>query len=185
MSSVVGVDLFGQTCATLNLAPNAYVCQTNAVQSYVINNYDAGNTYVFNLISGTATISYPGAQSFVNITWTTPGDVVFEMVETDNTIPIGSCDRDTFRIRVGGLFGPQINCNDTVNVSLDETCNGLVSPLMILEGSGFDVRDYEVVIRISIPMLRSQQVLMSILPILVDSLKYLLHIGAVAIIAGV
>ncbi|MBK7233395.1 MAG: hypothetical protein IPH93_14325 [Saprospiraceae bacterium] len=147
MSSVVGVDLFGQTCATLNLAPNAYVCQTNAVQSYVINNYDAGNTYVFNLISGTATISYPGAQSFVNITWTTPGDVVFEMVETDNTIPIGSCDRDTFRIRVGGLFGPQINCNDTVNVSLDETCNGLVSPLMILEGSGFDVRDYEVVIR--------------------------------------
>ncbi|MBK9269975.1 MAG: T9SS type A sorting domain-containing protein [Saprospiraceae bacterium] len=147
MGPVFGVDLGAQTCATLSLPPVANVCQSSTVQSYVINNFDAANTYTFNLISGSAVINYVAPQPFVNIIWNTPGDVVFEMVELDLSIPIGPCDRDTFRINVGATNAPQINCNDTVNVSLDETCNGLVTPAMILEGTGFDFRDYDVVIR--------------------------------------
>lgn len=146
LGSMFGVDLFSQTCATLNLAPNAYTCQSNTVQSYTLTGYDAGNLYSFQLISGSALIDVSGLP-VVNITWFTPGDVVIVLNETDVTAPIGTCTPDTFRVRVGALFAPQVNCNDTVNISLDETCNGLVTPDMVIEGSGFDYRDYNVVIR--------------------------------------
>jgi hypothetical protein len=146
LGSMLGVDLFSQTCATLNLAPNAYTCQSNTAQSYTLSGYDAGNTYSFQLISGSALIDASGIP-VVNITWHSPGDIVFVMNEIDITAPIGTCSPDTFRVRVGALFAPQVNCNDTVNISLDETCNGLVTPDMVIEGSGFDFRDYNVVIR--------------------------------------
>lgn len=147
LGSVLGMELGAQTCATLNLNPNAYLCQTSTAQSYVINNFDAGNSYSFELISGVANINYISGQNIVNITWSSPGDIVFRMVETDLTIPVVLCTPDTFRIRVGSQFAPQVNCNDTINVSLDEFCRATVTPDMVIEGGGYDPRDYNVVIR--------------------------------------
>lgn len=136
------LKLEAQTCATLNLAPNAYVCQINSPASYFINNFDIANGYSFQIISGSATIVQ--VLQTVQITWHTPGDVVFRMVETP---PLLSCTPDTFRIRVGALSAPQVNCNDTVNLSLDEFCQGVVTPEMVIEGSGFNYADYNIVVR--------------------------------------
>ncbi|MBK6823006.1 MAG: hypothetical protein IPG87_08460 [Saprospiraceae bacterium] len=136
------LKLEAQTCATLNLAPNAYVCQINSPASYFINNFDIANGYSFQIISGSATIVQ--VLQTVQITWHTPGDVVFRMVETP---PLLSCTPDTFRIRVGALSAPQVNCNDTVNLSLDEFCQGVVTPEMVIEGNGFNYADYNIVVR--------------------------------------
>ena len=136
------VKLEAQTCATLNLAPNAYLCQSNSPASYFINNFDIGNSYSFQILSGSATINQ--VLQTVQITWHTPGDVVFVMVETP---PLLTCTPDTFRVRVGALSAPQVNCNDTVNLSLDEFCQGVVTPEMVIEGNGFNYADYNIVVR--------------------------------------
>jgi hypothetical protein len=53
---------------------------------------------------------------------------------------------DTFRVRVSARTAPQMNCNDTVNVSLDERCNAFIYPSMFLSGS-FDSVEYSLVIK--------------------------------------
>ncbi|MBK9221391.1 MAG: hypothetical protein IPO16_04640 [Saprospiraceae bacterium] len=53
---------------------------------------------------------------------------------------------DTFNVHLSGRAAPQMNCNDTVNISLDENCRGFVYPSLILEGV-FDSLDYIIVIK--------------------------------------
>ena len=131
-----------QACANLLGVP-ASVCKSNLPASYFINNYNATNTYSFSVISGTAVINST-AIPIISITWNTTGNVVIVMNETPL---VGSCTPDTFRIRVSDLFAPQVNCNDTVNVSLDENCTGVVTADMVLEGSGWNPLDYDIVVR--------------------------------------
>ncbi|MEP7195683.1 MAG: cohesin domain-containing protein [Saprospiraceae bacterium] len=131
-----------QTCASLTNVPTA-VCRTNTATSYFINNYVGSSTYGFSVIAGSAAIN-TSSLPIVSITWNTSGDVVIVMTETPI---VGTCGNDTFRIRVSDLFAPQVNCNDTVNVSLDEFCNGIITVDMVLEGGGYNPLDYNVVVR--------------------------------------
>ncbi len=131
-----------QVCASLLNVPTQ-VCRTTVPANYFINSYNGANTYAFFILSGSAVIN-TSALPNVTITWNTTGDVVFVMTETPL---VGSCSPDTFRVRVSDLFAPQVNCNDTVNVSLDENCQGVVTADIVLEGGGFNPLDYDIVVR--------------------------------------
>ncbi|MFN8280655.1 MAG: T9SS type A sorting domain-containing protein [Saprospiraceae bacterium] len=143
LMTLSGLKIQAQTCATLINVPAA-VCRTTSAATYFLNNYNAGNTYSFSVISGTAVLN-TSALPNVTITWNTVGNVVIVM----NEIPLigGSCTPDTIRVRVGDPFAPQVNCNDTVNVSLDENCRGIVTADMVLEGAGYNSLDYDIVVR--------------------------------------
>lgn len=122
-------------------------CQ-GQVSTYFITNYDntaiTGYNYSIVPLTGTANYNLVGAN--LTITYSTPGDVSFNLV----LIPVSAaipCATQTFNVRVGALFAPQANCNDTVNVSLDELCVARVTPDMVLEGNTYNYLDYDVVIR--------------------------------------
>ncbi len=134
---------FAQPCASLINVP-VQTCASNTVYTYLLNNYVAANTYSFNVIGGSATVDATNLPN-VRITWHTVGNVVIVMAE----VPFagGSCTNDTIRTRVGSLFAPQVDCNDTINISLDEFCQGRVTPEMVLESSNYNPLDYEIVIR--------------------------------------
>lgn len=53
---------------------------------------------------------------------------------------------DIFDVHVSGSFAPPTYCNDTINLSLDEQCNGEVLVGHILEGT-YDSLDYVVVLK--------------------------------------
>jgi len=57
----------------------------------------------------------------------------------------GTC-YDTFNIHVSNRAAPQVDCNDTIHLSLDEQCNGVVYPSLILEGI-FDTAEYLIVLK--------------------------------------
>ncbi|MCC6816866.1 MAG: T9SS type A sorting domain-containing protein [Saprospiraceae bacterium] len=130
-----------QACATLTGVPIS-VCRTNTVATYFINGFDGNNTYAFSVIGGSALVN--AVPPNVSITWHTVGNVVIVMTETP---PIGSCTPDTIRVRVSSTIAPQVDCNDTTNVSLDENCLGVVTPDMVIEGSGWNPLDYDIIIR--------------------------------------
>ncbi|MEO6190621.1 MAG: cohesin domain-containing protein [Saprospiraceae bacterium] len=136
------VKLDAQACANLANVPPV-VCKSSTATNYVLNNYNAANTYNFSVISGAAVIDATSKPN-VKITWNTSGNVVIVMNEVP---PISSCTPDTIRVRVSELFAPQLNCNDTVNVSLDEFCSATVTVDIVLEGSGYNPLDYYVVVR--------------------------------------
>ncbi|NOT38673.1 MAG: T9SS type A sorting domain-containing protein [Saprospiraceae bacterium] len=132
-----------QACASLTGIPSV-LCRTDLSSSYLIVGYNALNTYSFNVIGGSAIVNTSSLPN-VSITWNTVGNVVIVM----NEVPLlgGTCTPDTIRVRVGSLFAPQVNCNDTVNVSLDENCRGVVTADLVLEGSGWNALDYDIIVR--------------------------------------
>ncbi len=125
--------LTGLSSTSLNV-----VCQ-GTVGNYFINNYNGASIYTFGALPFT-TIVASGPN--VTINWSSPGNYVLTM--TDNTA--GPCPNTVFQIHVVPSAAPQLNCNDTVNVSLDQTCNAVIWPSMVLEGT-FDTLDYEVIIK--------------------------------------
>ena len=107
--------LTGLSSTSLNV-----VCQ-GTVGNYFINNYNGASIYTFGALPFT-TIVASGPN--VTINWSSPGNYVLTM--TDNTA--GPCPNTVFQIHVVPSAAPQLNCNDTVNVSLDQTCNAVIWP---------------------------------------------------------
>lgn len=117
------------------------VCQ-GAAGVYFINGFVGGNTYTFT-INGAAASYTPGSSNFL-VNWTTPGNYTIVMTETHPLT--GACPTRTYLVHVVPSAAPQLNCNDTVNVSLDQNCSALIRPTMVLEGT-YDSLDYEVIIK--------------------------------------
>ncbi|MDQ3141876.1 MAG: T9SS type A sorting domain-containing protein [Bacteroidota bacterium] len=130
-----------QPCSSLTGVPRN-ACEGSVTNAFIIGTIS--NTFTFNVLSGTAVINHAPNSPIVVISWIAPGEVVFEMIETPL---VGTCTPDTFTIQVGPSFAPQVICNDTVNVSLDEFCSGLVTPDMVLEGNNYVYNDFEVIIK--------------------------------------
>lgn len=143
--SSFGSKSHAQACASLQGVPLS-VCRSNIPVTYFLNGYNSSNTYAFTVISGSAVVNSAGIPN-IGITWNSSGDVVIVMTEIIPPIPGGICTPDTIRVRVSDLFAPQVNCNDTVNVSLDETCRGVVKADMVLEGTGWNALDYTIIVR--------------------------------------
>jgi hypothetical protein len=119
---------------------------TGGRDTFLINPYNAGYTYqlVVSPNTGPTATFFSGVSgSGYDIHWgVTPGDFTFYFSVASG----GPACTDTFHVHISGSAAPQMNCNDTVNVSLDENCVGFIYPSLILEGT-FDSLDYELVLR--------------------------------------
>lgn len=126
-SPLSGVPEF--TC--VNETDTFTISPFNALTNYQLFVSPPGGITINNLTPG-----YPG---FEVLYGGTPGNYTFYYQEN------ASCT-DTFYVHITDRFAPQVNINDTVNVSLDENCMGRVYPTMVLEGI-FDSLDFYIVIK--------------------------------------
>lgn len=111
-----------------------------------INPFNNANTYqlqVSPVVVGGVSITnlLPGNPAFVVDYGSVAGD--YQLIFT---IDDGTPCYDTFDIRVSNRFAPQVDCNDTIHLSLDESCNGYVYPSLVLEGI-YDSADYVIVLK--------------------------------------
>lgn len=99
-------------------------------------------------LSGGGTIIGPDVGNAITIRWgNTPG-IYSVILNNSLTDPGVECDEsDTLMVMVASTQAPQMNCNDTVQLSLDLDCEAVVSPDMILEGNVLPGDAYDVVIR--------------------------------------
>ena len=91
---------------------------------------------------GAATVVDAG--SFIYISYNQTGDIIIVMSQPATP---GPCPDDSIFVYVSPTIAPAITCNDTVNISLDENCEGTVTPDMVLEGNGYEFREYYVEVR--------------------------------------
>ncbi len=99
------------------------------------------NLVISPIVGGGPTFTGDGTLPGYYANWgTVPGDYTLYFSFTP-----GGCT-DTFRVHVSGRTAPQMNCNDTVNVSLDEQCSAFIYPSMFLSGT-FDSVEYSLVIK--------------------------------------
>lgn len=95
-----------------------------------VGTYNAAFTYQLSVspIGGfTSAIFDPAIPGFRVVWGNTPGNynMYFQVIN-----PPGNACTDTFNIHLSNRIAPQMNCNDTVNVSLDEFCSALIYPSM-------------------------------------------------------
>lgn len=110
-----------------------------------VGTYNAAYTYQLSIapIGGYTSATFdPAIPGFIVVWGNVPGNynLYFQVIN-----PPGNACADTFNIHLSDRAAPQMNCNDTVNVSLDEFCSALIYPSMFLEGP-FDSMDYSITI---------------------------------------
>lgn len=139
----IGNYAFSQPCG--NPSPLTGVPSltcTGERDTLIIAPYDAAVTYQLVVTPPGPVITFlPGAPGY-DVQWgVTPGNytLYFQVVSG------GPSCSDTFNVHISDRAAPQMNCNDTINVSLDEFCVGHIYPSLVLEGT-FDSLDYELTI---------------------------------------
>lgn len=137
-------DTNAQRCNNLGLSsiPSFICSDVGGSASFVdtISPFNAAHSWTSTNIVGSTTININAFTGRVTLSWAAPGDYVFSL---NNTTVVCS---DTFRVHVSSQFAPQAACNDTVNISLNEFCQAIVTPDLVLKGA-YNYQEFEIIIK--------------------------------------
>ena len=136
-------NIQAQTCDPVIDGP-AFVCKGNT-QSYINTHAGGAFTNEWSLPDGGGTFIGGNTAAQATVRWTGPVGY-YDLVLTERSIPFACEETTTLTVYVDTTGAPQMNCNDTIHLSLNQFCEAEITVDMALEGGHLPEGVYDIVI---------------------------------------